>query len=79
MGAVITALLIDMCISTLSDILRERLISIWGIIIFVAIVVVIYGPGQYFLLGFLGYLDKGVRSKAPYLGRLYKMFRIAQY
>lgn len=57
MGAVITALLIDMCISTLSDILRERLISIWGIIIFVAIVVVIYGPGQYFLLGFLGYLD----------------------
>jgi hypothetical protein len=79
MAIIITALLIDMCLSTFSDILKERLISIWGLILFVAIVVIIYGPGQYFVLGFLKYLSKGVRSKAPYLGGLYNMFRIAQY
>jgi len=74
---IIMALLIDMCLSTFSDILKEK--AAWGFALFVAIVVIIYGPGQHFVLGFLKYLSKGVRSKAPYLDRLYKMIRMVQY
>jgi hypothetical protein len=48
----IIALMTDMLLGTFFDVLRLQLISGWGIVIFTAIVMVLYGIGQYFLMKF---------------------------
>lgn len=78
-SVIIAALIVDMTFSTFSDVLKERPGSLWELVIFITIILAIYGPGQYFLLGFLKQLSLGVRSKASSLNRLYKSLTIAQY
>lgn len=48
----IVALMTDMLFGTFFDILRPQLNSGWGIVIFTAIAMVLYGIGQYFLVRF---------------------------
>jgi len=76
---VIIALMVDMTFSTFSDILKEQFASIWGLLLFIAIILVIYGPGQYFLFRFLNQWSREVRSKESYLNKLYRLLAIAQY
>jgi hypothetical protein len=74
-----TALLVDMTLSTFSDILNKQYASLWAIVLFIAIIIAIFGVGQYFLLKFLNQLSKQVRSKESYLNKLYRLLTIAQY
>jgi hypothetical protein len=78
-AVIITALTVDMTFSTFSDILKEQLVSFWGLVLFTTTILTIYGAGQYFLLGFLKQMSNGVRSKAPYFDKLYNLLTIAQY
>ena len=75
----IIALVVDMTLSTFSDILNKQSGSLWGIILFVAIVVAIFGIGQHFLLVFLNQLSRQVRSKESYLNKLYRILTMTQY
>jgi len=55
---VIIALLVDMTLSTFSDILTEQFSSLGVLLLFIAIIIAIFGVGQYFLLVFLNQLSK---------------------
>lgn len=76
---VIIALVVDMTFSTFSDILKQQSTSIWELLLFIGIIVAIYGAGQYFLLRILKYWSRQVRSKESYLYKLYILLTIAQY
>ena len=78
-AVVTSALIIDMTFSTFSDILKEQSASFWVIVSFVAIILTIYGIGQYFLLRYLKQLSEEVRSKESNLNKLYKLLWVAQY
>lgn len=76
---IIIALIVDMTFSTFSDILKEQSASIWGLLLFIAIILAIYGAGQYFLFRFLKQWGREIRSRESYLDKLYGLLRTAQY
>jgi drug/metabolite transporter (DMT)-like permease len=67
-STVIVFLLLDMIISTFSDIVqREALVTRFEIVLFVAIALIAYGIGQYLLFRFARRVTKDIRSKIPFL------------
>lgn len=76
MIVIIIALIVDMIFSTFSDILEHQSMSVFGLVLFILTVLIIYGIGQYFLLGLFKQISKDVRDKASYFNKLYKVLSI---
>ena len=74
----IIVLMTDMLLGTFFDVLRLQLISGWGIVIFTAIVMVLYGIGQYFLMKFAKMIIADLKTTASF-GISASLISISQY
>src|SRR5262249_29301541 len=74
----ITAMLIDMIISSFIDVIGS-LTSQWGIVLFIVLLAVIFGTGQYLLLGFVKQVSKDLRKKKIDIAVTYRIVVVVQY
>lgn len=71
-SVLLAAVVADMLIGSFYDVVREELTySGLGVLIFLALVAVIYGLGQYILLGFVKRASKSLRTKSVPFNALY--------
>jgi hypothetical protein len=78
---VIAAIVLDTMLATFYDVLAEQLISVWGFVLFVAIIIVTYGIGQHFLLTYLKRVNEGTKAKKGkgYFDIAYNIVIFVQY
>jgi hypothetical protein len=75
--AVISALIIDSLLNWVADFIYQNLVTLWGVTLFFLLACV-YLLGQYFILRFVKFKSKDIRSKAPLLNLTYKAVTIVQ-
>jgi nitrogen-specific signal transduction histidine kinase len=75
---VATALVIDISISNVADIISKQAISVWGISLFIAISA-IYTIGQYYILETVKAKTRISKIRAPFFSTLEMMVTIVQY
>jgi hypothetical protein len=71
-------MLIDMIISSFFDVIGS-LVSQWGITLFTVLLAVIFGTGQYLLLGFVKQVSKDLRKKKVDIAVTYRIVIVVQY
>lgn len=78
---VIAAIVLDTLLATFFDVLTEYLTSIWGFVLFVAIIITTYGIGQYFLLIYLKRVNERAQVKKGkgYFEIAYNIVILVQY
>jgi hypothetical protein len=76
---VIGALVTDMIISSFIDVLGNFGSLTWRVVPFVIIYTIIYGVGQYLLLGFVKQVSRDLRSKKRDIDIMYRIVVIIQY
>jgi hypothetical protein len=76
---VIFAIILDVMLSMSIDVLEKQLVSIWGITLFVAIILSVYIPAQYLLSGFVNKVSKEIRLKNSYFRIMYNAVLLSQY
>jgi hypothetical protein len=72
----ITAMLVDMIISSFFDIIGGKLASTLGLVLFIVLLVVIFGMGQYLLLGFVQQVSKDLRKRKRDINLTYRLVTI---
>jgi MFS family permease len=77
-SVIISALIVDMTLSTFSDILQRQLATVLGILLFIIIIVAIF-VGQYSLYGFVNRVTREVRPKILYFSKITSHLVIVQY
>ncbi|HEY9388117.1 MAG TPA: HAMP domain-containing sensor histidine kinase [Nitrososphaeraceae archaeon] len=77
-AAVIFALIIDAMINFVADFVSDRIVSNWGITLFI-LVAIVCAAGQYFILEFVKHKIKEIRSKSKYLNTMHKVVTVVQY
>jgi hypothetical protein len=75
----IVALIIDTTLSNVLDMIAEQTASAWGVALFVAIIVAVFGVGQYFLSGYVKRASAELRSKKTDLNITYWIVTITQF
>jgi hypothetical protein len=75
---VMVALIVDVEISNVADIVSKQAISFWGIVTFVAISA-IYIVGQYFILEMVKAKNRDTKNKIAYSSRFNQTVTIVQY
>ncbi|MGH9975794.1 MAG: hypothetical protein ACRD8Z_08170, partial [Nitrososphaeraceae archaeon] len=73
---VISALVIDISLSNISDMISVS--TSWGFAAFIAIAIV-YAVGQYLILDFVKQKSKNIRFRSPHFNKLYIIMIIVQY
>ena len=73
---VISALIIDISLSNISDMISVS--TNWGFAAFIAIAIV-YAAGQYLILDFVKQKSKNIRFRSPHFNRLHTIMTIVQY
>jgi signal transduction histidine kinase len=73
---VISALIIDISLSNISDLISVS--TSWGFVTFIAIAIV-YAIGQYLILDFVKQKSKNLRFRLSYFDKLSKIMTIVQY
>src|SRR5919198_6146109 len=76
-SVIISALIVDMTLSTFSDILQRQLATVLGILLFIIIIVAIF-VGQYSLYGFVIRVTREVRPKILYFSKITSHLVIVQ-
>ena len=78
---VIAAIVLDTILATFYDVLTEHLTSIWGFVLFVAIIITTYGIGQHFLLIYLKRVNERAEAKKGkgYFDTAYNIVILVQY
>jgi len=71
-------MLIDMIISSFIDVIGS-LTSQWGVVLFTVLLAVIFGTGQYLLLGFVKQVSKDLRKKKIDIAVTYRIVVVVQY
>jgi len=71
-------MLIDMIISSFIDVIGS-LTSQWGVVLFTVLLAVIFGTGQYLLLGFVKQVSKDLRKKKVDIAVTYRIVVVVQY
>lgn len=74
----LSALVLDALISTVSDFLQDRIVSPVGISLFI-IIAFAFVASQYFVLQYIKEETREIRSKSPYLNIVHKLVTIIQY
>ena len=75
---VATALVIDISISNVADMISKQATSVWGISLFIAISA-IYAIGQYYILETVKAKTRISKIRAPFFSTLEMMVTIVQY
>src|SRR5437867_1597868 len=78
-SVLVTALMADTMISNISDIISPQLISVFGVALFIALGLLIFGPGQYLLLNYVQKVSRDLRKNKPNLNLIHKAVTITQY
>ena len=73
---VISALIIDISLSNISDMISVS--TNWGFAAFIAIAIV-YAAGQYLILDFVKQKSKNIGFRSPHFNRLHTIMTIVQY
>ena len=68
-----------MIISSFFDIIGGKLASIFGLVLFIVLLLVIFGTGQYLLLGFVKQASKDLRKRKRDINLTYTLVTIIQY
>ena len=68
-----------MIISSFFDIIGGKLASIFGLVLFIVLLLVIFGTGQYLLLGFVRKASKDLRKRKRDINLTYTLVTIIQY
>lgn len=76
---VLAMLVSDMIIGSFYDVLREELASPSGVLLFAAIVAVLYGTGHYVLIGFAGQASRGLRARSASFNAIHVATITVQY
>jgi hypothetical protein len=78
---VIAAIVLDTMLATFYDVLAEQLTSIWGFVLFVAIIIATYGIGQHILLSYLNLVNERTKTKKEkgYFDIAYNIVILVQY
>jgi len=72
-------MLVDMIISSFFDVIGTKLVSRFGLVLFVMLFAIIFGTGQYLLLGFVKQVSKDLRKRKRDINLTYKLVTIIQY
>jgi MFS family permease len=72
-------MLIDMIISSFFDVIGGKLVSRFGLVLFIILLAIIFGAGQYLLLGFVKQVSKDLRKRKRDINLTYKLVDIIQY
>lgn len=75
----ITTLLVDMILSSFFDVLGQKLVSTWGLVLFIGNTMIIFGVGQYLLLGYVKRATQDLRTKKVGIKITYKIVEVVQY
>ena len=67
--------LVGLCL----HVVGKSLVSIWGIVLFILLLAIIFGGGQYLLLGFVKGVSKDLRTKKADVNITYRIVTIIQY
>jgi large-conductance mechanosensitive channel len=78
-SVLVAALMADTMISNISDIISPQLISVFGVALFIALGLLIFGPGQYLLLDYVQKVSRDLRKNKPNLNLIHKAVTITQY
>jgi hypothetical protein len=76
---VIAAIVLDSILATFYDALAQQLSSFWGLVLFIAIIIVAYGIGQHFLITYLKRISAGTKGSRGYFDIVYNIVILIQY
>jgi hypothetical protein len=68
-----------MILSSFFDVLGQRLVSTWGLVLFIVNTMIIFGVGQYLLLGYVKQTTEGLRIKKVGIKVTYRIVVVVQY
>ena len=76
---VVFAIILDVMLSMSIDVLDKYLVSLWGVILLLAIIAAIYIGSQYLILEFVNEVSHEMRIKNSYFRIMYKTVLLFQY
>jgi hypothetical protein len=79
MGLFIAALMLDTLLSNISDITREYLSTIWGILLFATVTVTAFGSGLFVLRRYIKRASSELRARKRDLDSMYRVTEVTQY